>query len=709
MIDQATKPMTPALPYPSSTAITLASQLPIEIQCNILKFVLLKFLFFIRDTDGKLDDGGISHDDDIYGLLGSLYGSRNVQTQLASFIGYYDLLDDIICMAIEEAELYLVLLDFDDYPVNAKLIDFLSSRSVPLKSIVLKSANYYQPSWNLLKLIEFQCEKVHLTVTYEGFNSEIKDAVWLKFVNSLLWTDRVQSLKTSGIVDKFNDLIELTVHLYEVGEISLVEDILHGLEQKSHPLKELRIVMYPRARTKEIVSDFRTQLGNLITKNPKVDIQILIISPSFGFEYQWRLSSRLLPIPAFDLIYPLSVEEVDTLETKCRAPGLNHLSFHGLECDECDMIKISNSTIRSIHIDSFSLDHLSIDKPISLRELHVCRCDLNQSLFSNLPESMQEILIADCTYNPTSVLDSGIHLPLQLCSLELHCMPPFLNELKIGNIDQLRHLKKVSITIFATPIVSRADDITLERLRVSNSFALSEVQSFIDQLPNDLESLQIKADGRFRTDPDNCTICLSDAISFEKFTSLKVLKFYWSESTGSFDVSKFPSVDHLECAALEHLNGCFSEGILNLGIDLTSYEETLEHFLNTFVSNMTNLVSLDVITPACNSIDFRKVTFPCGFCSFKLYFPDRRSSLDIDLEEVPPVSIVLDSIPSSLNYFKLDMRHRQPMVLVVDDCKGETIASMKNRLCFHRNTKYDWVQYSHFDETEAYFIDRLYE
>ncbi|GME78659.1 unnamed protein product [Ambrosiozyma monospora] len=271
-------------------------------------------------------------------------------------------------MTIEEAELYFELFGFDKYPINKKLINFLSSRSVSLKSIVLNSGNYYQPSSNLLKLIEFQCEKVYLVVE-EVFYFEIKDAVWLKLVNSLNWTDRVQGLKTSGIVDKFNDLKELIVYLYEVGEISLAEEILHDLEQKCHPLKQLRIAIYPSGRINEIVSDY--QLSNLIIKNPKVDIQILITSPSFEINSEWKSSSRLLPIPAFDLKYPLSVEEADTLETKCRAPGLNHLSLHGSKNDKCPMIKISNSTIRSINIDSFSLDQFSIDKSISLRKLYL--------------------------------------------------------------------------------------------------------------------------------------------------------------------------------------------------------------------------------------------------------------------------------------------------------------------------------------------------
>ncbi|GME78661.1 unnamed protein product [Ambrosiozyma monospora] len=121
--------------------------------------------------------------------------------------------------------------------------------------------------------------------------------------------------------------------------------------------------------------------------------------------------------------------------------------------------------------------------------------------------------------------------------------------------------------IDTAPIYDLTDDITIEFLRISNDFAIPEVQSSIDQLPNDLERLEIKADGYFRTDPDNCTICLADALSFEKFTTLKVLEFYCSNNAGSFNVSTFPSVDQLGCAAPQHLNGCFSEGILNLTLN----------------------------------------------------------------------------------------------------------------------------------------------
>ncbi|GME77708.1 unnamed protein product [Ambrosiozyma monospora] len=712
--------MTRPCPCPSSgpthIPITLTTQLPIEIQCNILKFIIVNFLFSIRDTEETIADGRVTHN--TYGLLGSLYGSNIIQAQLISLIGYDDVLDDITCMAIEEAELYLMFQGFDKYPHNSKLINFLSSRSVSLKSIELKSgARFRQPSSNLLKLIKFQSERVHLLVTYEGVYSEIKDAVWLKLVNSLNWTDRVQGLKTSGMVYKFNDLIELTVHLYEVGEISLVEDILHGLEQKSHPLKELRILFYPIGITEESISDCWTQLGNLITKNSKVNMLIFIsFESSNGASSDWKLRSRIPSFPPGVLKYPVTTEEADNLEKWCRVSGLNHLSLHTSEDDISPVIHIPKSTIRSLILSYFSVHHkISFDISINLKQLLLFQCDLNQIFFSNLPESLKEIEIEACNYNTSSGSDNSIHLPLQLRSLKLIGNLGTFTLPTIFNIDQLCHLKKVSIQIYTIYIEDDSasswiydlnDSTTKEFLQISNNFALPQVQAFVDQLPNDLESLEIRTDGYFRTKPENyINICCPDALSFEHFTNLKAFIFNCPNNTGSFNVSTFPSVDVLKYDAPEHLNGCFSEGILNLHLDLTSYEEPLCHFLNTFVSKMTNLVSLYLVTVSCHSIDFREVKFPSRLGSFTSeynfpYFDPEESS------QVPGY-IVLDGVPNLMSYFALKLFYGQ--TIVVDDCKGETIESMKDRLYVDRHLKCNWVQYSHFQDTEDYFFDWLYE
>ncbi|GMF02039.1 unnamed protein product [Ambrosiozyma monospora] len=105
------------------TGIELASSLLPEIQTNFLKFVVQDFLCFIHDRHYIIEDFDIT-----------ITCSWDIQAHLLSLTGYDDLLDDIICMAIEELGLTLIFKEIGrDGPFIEEFIKFVTSSSVQLK------------------------------------------------------------------------------------------------------------------------------------------------------------------------------------------------------------------------------------------------------------------------------------------------------------------------------------------------------------------------------------------------------------------------------------------------------------------------------------------------------------------------------------------------------------------------------------------------
>ncbi|GME82313.1 unnamed protein product [Ambrosiozyma monospora] len=106
--------------------IKLASCLLPEIQTSILKFIIEYFLCFINDID---------YNTVYFSDHTTITCSDNMQAQLLSMTRYDDLLDGIICMALEELDLKLTLNDDFDGIFVDEFINFVTSRSVKLKSI----------------------------------------------------------------------------------------------------------------------------------------------------------------------------------------------------------------------------------------------------------------------------------------------------------------------------------------------------------------------------------------------------------------------------------------------------------------------------------------------------------------------------------------------------------------------------------------------
>ncbi|GME72961.1 unnamed protein product [Ambrosiozyma monospora] len=206
-----------------------------------------------------------------------------------------------------------------------------------------------------------------------------------------------------------------------------------------------------------------------------------------------------------------------------------------------------------------------------------------------------------------------------------------------------------------------------------------QLQELISQLPACLKKLSIEDCQKFGK--SKFVDCCPDKLAFEHFKHLESLRISCPYITQCFDVSIIPVVDSLDFDGFPLFIGCFPSGIKSIKVNLTRYKLSLSYFLNHFISKLSSLMSFSVIINA--PADIRNVKFPAQLFSLEIII--RRSTntshnepLKTDPSKNQFGRLVLSCLPSSLAYFTLHVIEKQEVV--VDDCQGETIYSMKQRI-----------------------------
>ncbi|GMF05891.1 unnamed protein product [Ambrosiozyma monospora] len=196
----------------------------------------------------------------------------------------------------------------------------------------------------------------------------------------------------------------------------------------------------------------------------------------------------------------------------------------------------------------------------------------------------------------------------------------------------------------------------------------------MSQLPSDLKKLSIDIDGYIRPNLDTFSACSTDKLSFKHFTNLRSLTLNCLNNKNSYNVSIFPGGDSLIFASTSVLSGCFAQGLRSLDINLRPYGESLSYLLNHSISNLTTLVFLSIDINIQASGDLRNITFPHRLSYFAIKFHDSCESKNW--------RVLLDTLPIHLNYFALKLNFFKSQDIFVDDCKGESISSMKKESCY---------------------------
>ncbi|GME72086.1 unnamed protein product [Ambrosiozyma monospora] len=717
---------TPSSTLPKSVppGILLASQLPTEIQCIILKFVITRFLYFIHDTD-EGNEAFI-----FYGLkenVGSVFCSENIQSQLLSMMRYDCLLDKIICMAIEELNLGLVfgsLVSENESFAMDEFIDFVSSEPVQLKSVELfvkENNNYYRENPKVLQVISNHTENVILRLsTAKSLPPPPLPPLYdvhFKHVSILVWhcgylTD------ISLVLHRFQKLKTLFIYCFFV-EIPDLRNLMEKIQHMPHPIERLNIQFIDEFIEEEMVAEYLVDLGDVIKENKNLSIDFYVRFQGIEISSRWRLKSTNTFDPNVNLSYPLSTKQTDKIEELCRLPELKYIALNAHSYPESletvSNIRISRSALTSLMVIQFCpQNNITFNECTNLKRLNIFSSVVNRSLISNLPESLKYLKLRLTKLEKTSNLNFDINLPSQLTTLELVGNPKYLTLPKISNAQQLTHLKKVTLEILPTLKVGDDDidedtyDDTTNSSKVENTYTLKKLQIFIDCLPSHLESFGITNSGYIRANSDNHDLCCPDQLSFEHFTNLKTLEFNCLNPSAEFNISKLPSVDYLKFKPSHTLNGTFSPNILSLNVDLELYGESFTHFISSCISQFSSLLFLVVHVLRDTSIDFREVAFPYRLCSFKLLsspFPAPALRRSAGRLKRYYGHIILDGIPESVSYFGLlssAYGGSDEHLIVIDESNDETIASMRKKV--HCTSDEPWIQYSHFDESESPFL-----
>ncbi|GMG27271.1 unnamed protein product [Ambrosiozyma monospora] len=717
-------------PNLNETGIKLASCLLPEIQHIIMKFIIEDFLYFMADANAEYRIRLMYHIYDSFGLMSNhtaIECSNIFQAQFLSITGYDDLLDHIICMALEELDLTLILRGVSAAPFIDEFINFVTARSVQLKRLEMLSfasisvKEFTSP--HRMKLLELHSGEVRL-----DYSPYMLNYVLVNFITCLsCQIQDLSELLASDTLNKFTSLTKFSVYLVNTSELSSLEGIMERLQLAVPSMKHLHLRCEDFLVTGQSVVDSLVQANTFIRKHKNLNIQFDILFSGYrDIRTYWKLDSKTqfsLPLHAE---CPIDVRlEVDKLEQWCSISGIVGLRFspygHGVipfftNTGMIPFIRAISSTIQTVDLSWLSAEYeIVLDGFHTLKKLDIGYSILNK--FPSLPESLRELEIEYINDLTNSDMDHGIILPTRLRSLEWHGNLSCFTLPKILNINKLLYLKDVSIEIDPFKFIDiccekgyeRKDSVTMKFLRLTNTCTVDQLQKFVSQLPSELEILKIDIYGYVQPNLDNYPACCPDKLQFKHFTNLYYLKFSCFNN-GLFDVSGFPDVEHLSFRSPPVLTGCFAQGIRSLDVQLEAYGESLSYFLSHFISKLTSLVHLSIDINRNTSTDIREVALPSQLCFLKIVFSGTYW-WRLDSENLKPhgkVHVILDTVPVQLNYFELGARFHVHYYIIVDDCKGESISSMAKRICVSGGVPH-WIQYSYFDSDEESFgLESLY-
>ncbi|GME74303.1 unnamed protein product [Ambrosiozyma monospora] len=678
--------------YPLSppNAVSLASQLPLEVQFVILKDVMVNFLNSRCSEEGLLSSRRETHHD--------------MLAQFVSMLGYSTSFDTVLSMAIPELNLDNSIFSSLHFEQFAK---FVITRSLQIKSLQIDpalhdDANLYN-SPDIIRFLEFHCQTVVsiYQIIMQPASSEelLKHSYYVKFINHLEWSRGLFfPLYHSGLLSQLHRLRKLLIPLRDQGDITMLNDIIKASWFRASTKLILKVESEETSDAVYCLS----KLSDIIQRNEKLDITLDIDLTLFSHLVIDALSQLILhPIPISNMeFYAESndyIQPVTALLNK--VTNTKRISLVPDDTMDISNIIFSNESLSTLQlIDLSSPSEFVFHDLHSLKHLDLINCSISWQAMSKLPENL-EVLDFDCVALTGNGLDCT--LPLQLRKLNIFGNPSFSALPVILNASELHDLDVVIIYLdpaIVNPYYISEEDPVVEK-NISNTFTITQLQDFISQLPSSLSSFEITSKGYLRVDFDSYSLCCPDKLSFSHFTNLKKLKFDFLNHTPSFDVSIFPdSLETLDFTSSKNLTGLFPSNLITLSVDLGSYDESLTYFLNT-ITNLTNLVTLRTRIPEYQPVDLRGVKFPPHLCSFEL---DLNLSYDSDMDGSDPTKeiapyIVLDEIP--LNYFRLpqaDSRH----IIVVDGSKGENIESMKRQI-HGLSSECGWVQYSRLDDSET--------
>ncbi|GME66558.1 unnamed protein product [Ambrosiozyma monospora] len=277
-----------------------------------MKFIIEDFLYFIVDAN---DESHIRH---IF------------QAQLLSITGYDDLLDHIICMALEELDLTLKLAGDIATPLIDEFIKFVTAGSVQLKRLEMvsfnsKSVNEFT-SPHRMKLLELHSGDVRL----DWNRNSITNYIPLNFVTCLsCGIADLSELLTSDMFNNFTSLTKFSICPFSMSELSRLEGMMERLQLAVPSMKQLYLVWLDYEVAGQSVVDSLVEANTFIRKHKNLNIQFHIRFAGHGdIRTYWRFDSKTQISLPLHTECPIDIKsEVDKLEQWCSISGIVGLSL----------------------------------------------------------------------------------------------------------------------------------------------------------------------------------------------------------------------------------------------------------------------------------------------------------------------------------------------------------------------------------------------
>ncbi|GME75301.1 unnamed protein product [Ambrosiozyma monospora] len=634
---------------------------PLEIQLNIVKYVILDYLrtsgcefsgerWFTMDTTAGLFQTPLHH--------------------LTVLMGIDTVWDKLLAEAIEE-------LTFDHSIFYSKqldkFVDFVLTHSI---KIHLKAPYRIKLNKLGLELLHHGCRRYISTVNSETLDLDLDLDVNVDVdVNSLEFITFLNcALESLGDVFKWTKNLELLEHLtcLKILTASSQMDLLD--EEIVYKLVSWRRECVGNRKKRVVLSfdlnylDKKSLLASVFVSklayfNRNEDFEIVYQ----GLHASGSLGTHLLSNP---YEYDIPLVELLELTNPLDNPALGELVQTAQDADRI-MALVEDDTLEYHISTDFTVTKMANDFTYmqilvtkskfsfkyvgSLKSLVLMNCTISYECLNSLPDTLMSLTMRSIKFNDYKF--PKIRLPIHLTTLTVWESPdegPVLSD--IVNRNQLNGLSNVDIVLF---MGDAPEDYTdLERFES----VYFQLKKFLHEL-SVLRILRLSIIGE-------CTKQMVERLSLNTLNSVSDFSFGIDRNRFDFPIKYLPPTCHmLQLSAFSTLSGQFSETIKTLDVELLGYTKSFEYFWDRFITPLNNLYCLKItLSKTTETIDFSYLQFPEHLHTLELF----RGYGDC--------KFIFNELPQSMIYVLLDFPEMQPTEksVVFQNVDDESFESMKN-------------------------------
>ncbi|GME77980.1 unnamed protein product [Ambrosiozyma monospora] len=612
------------LHLPNSVQIIVV-QLPLEIQCVVLKFTIWSYL-----TENTEDWELIDEYFDLDTPFNRRFETRLLKRPLHCLYGLCgcdEPLDSIVIKVIQELVFDSAITDSPDFK---SFVDYIISKSVKIHMISTREiAGFvndetrffdhgclkFEANYRVLmhiKNLNYMCHITSLTCDLV-FLDEILRKIQPQDMISLTEIRIVMDAELKrGISDP---MIVLEYHpewVQKIAELNIRLILEIRLSENFSDVEDLDEIIEDFI---DIFEGFEIKIDPRSSFYPSLDYMKGLIDRNMNHPWFFRtdLSERGLKVLS-DANNVLNLKEL----------GVQFLYAKSLPFQS---ITFSNPSIEALSLYSIEETELNIlfENMLSLKELTLRDGSISLDFLNRLPETLHKLTI--WCVDPAKSSRHDVNLPTHLQSLVVRAYGDGLTTFEIGNSDELVNLREVSLCL-------EYSNYTDEQLR-----------PFIYSFPASVNCLNLRLYGRNQEikidDRDYSGLGLNE-LPCLKFFSLKTcdlngfpikkLNLFWLPPSHCIQIGKFASLS---------LEGQFPKTLKSLDINLKFWgqSDSFPKFWKRYISPLENLYSLKARIDGVKYVDFRGLEFPKHLHTIEW------------VTQKYTISVSFDYIPSSLKTF----------------------------------------------------------